>query len=597
MQDGRGEGLGLAVRNFTTLAGFWESIGGADRQCLPVAQGWERRFAEAACGMANVAGGWIVLGAEEVPDEGASPSPLRRLPRSSGLDVPEQIHARAMALLSRACNVPLKGELRLLPSERLLLVHVEPAAWHNRPVCVRRGHTLDYARGAYRRVEGVDVASGLRARFLLGIDALERLRDDRPVPGLRAQDLDAESLAAFREHVVSRRPDWAGLAPEALLSRTLVLSGGLCRVTEAGRLLLGREAVDIHVELHGGGGLDVPNLWRACALLPRLTRSLSPACGTAFRECFLNALLHADYSAGNVAIELSETAGGQVEARMENPGLVRGSEGVSVSRNFRLMRIFQLMGMARGEGTGLKLIRRYAPLFHLEQDSLELRTTAILPLEPAQDIENMPERKQPEMPLLLAAAPLFPQEPAATENPRPDSAPEVETKTAMPPSPMPEPVAEAEPAASAEPEPVLTPDPVAEPEVAAEPEPVMPPVPAPAEPEPIPEAEPAVSAEPEPVLTPDPVAEPWPDDHVVSDEERSLVEQIKALSENEQIQRISEMMDERAWDGVGREQKEGANQPPRGLFGSAEDDLRRAIAEMREAQGERLRTTGQNGTR
>ena len=103
----------------------------------------------------------------------------------------------------------------------------------------------------------------------------------------------------------------------------------------------------------------------------------------------------------------------------------------------------------------------------------------------------------------------------------------------------------------------------------------------------------------EPEGTPEPTPEQllFGEDHVVSLEEQILMEQVKALSENEQIQRISEMMDERAGDGVGREQKEGIDRPARGLFGSAEDDLRRAIEEMREAEGERARAAGRNGSR
>ena len=603
VQGSRNKGWGAP--RFATFSEFLEYAGNEDRQCLLDEQGWERRFTEAACGMANIAGGWIILGAEEadresLPSQGDSFS----LP---GLKDSERVQASAANLLSEACSAPLRARTQFLSDERLLLVRVEPALWHDRPVCVRRGHRLDYARGSYRRVEGVDVASGLRTRFLLGMDSLERLRDDRPIPGSKAQDLDAESLAAFREQVVSLRRSWAGLAPEAFLSRTLVLSGS--QVTEAGRLLLGKEAVAVHVSLHGGGALDVPNLWRACALLPRLTRSLSPACRMAFRECFFNALLHADYSAGGVTVELSEGSSGQIEARLENFGLVRDTE-VPLCRNFRLMRIFQLMGLARGEGTGLKLIRRYAPLFRLEQDSLELRTTAVLPLEPAEGIEDAPEHSHSEMPLLLAATPLFSSEPepASILEVAPGPTPEPEI------IPTPEPVMSPEPESVSElaniPEVAPETDSTPEPEITPEPEPVVPsepelekvpePEPGPM-PEAIPEPGPVVPSEPELEKVPEP--EPIPEqllfgeDHVVSLEERILMEQIKALSESEQIQRISEMMDERAGDGVGREQKEGTDRPSRGLFGSAEDDLRQAIAEMREAEEERARAAARNGAR
>ena len=643
VQGSRNKGGGAPW--FATFNEFLKYAGNEDRQYLLDKRGWERRFTEAACGMANIAGGWIILGAEE-PEEGPTLPVLvqEELPAIPGLSDPERVQASVVNLLSEACSTPFRAWTQFLSEERLLLVRVEPAVWHDRPVCVRRSHTLDYTRGSYRRIEGVDVASGLRTRFLLGMDSLDRLRDDRPIPGSKAQDLDAQSLAAFRDQVVSLRRSWARLAQEAFLSRTLVLSGS--EVTEAGRLLLGQEATVVHVSLHGGGALDVPNLWRACALLPRLTRSLSPACGMAFRECFLNALLHADYSAGGVTVELSEGPSGQIEARLENFGLVRDME-VPLCRNFRLMRIFQLMGLARGEGTGLKLIRRYSPLFHLKQDSLELRTTAVLPLEPAEGIEDMPERSHSEMPLLLAAAPLFSSEtePGKTPEPEPVPMPEVsQTASSREPVgfaalcrsavseqsagrsaeaiPEPEPIVPSEPELekTPEPEPVMSsepelektpePEPVmsSEPELeeTPEPEPVMSSEPDLEEtPEPGPTSEPEVIPEPEPVVPQEPEGTPEPtpeqllfgEDHVVSLEEQILMEQVKALSENEQIQRISEMMDERAGDGVGREQKEGIDRPARGLFGSAEDDLRRAIEEMREAEGERARAAGRNGSR
>ena len=174
------------------------------------------------------------------------------------------------------------------------------------------------------------------------------------------------------------------------------------------------------------------------------------------------------------------------------------------------------------------------------------------------------------------------------------------------PAPEPEIIPETDPVVSPELPEAPTPKLAPEPEVIPEPEPIVSPEPLEAptleaapEPEVVPEPEPVVSPEPLEPLESESAPEPplFGEDHVVSLEERILLEQIKALSESEQIARISEMMDERAGDGVGREQKEGTERPSRGLFGSAEDDLRRAIAEMREAQGERGRTAGWNGNR
>ena len=149
--------------------------------------------------------------------------------------------------------------------------------------------------------------------------------------------------------------------------------------------MLGRRATRVRAEVRRGNAdgeaLEVSNLWKAYSdLMPRLTRSLSPACAAAFRECFINALLHADYDGGDVTVLLR---GGPASAHFKNPGLMRTQHrGESACRNFRLMKVFQLLGAAWGDGRGLSLIRRYQPDFALQQDALELTTTAVLNLEP-----------------------------------------------------------------------------------------------------------------------------------------------------------------------------------------------------------------------
>ena len=63
MQGSRNKGGGAPW--FATFNEFLKYAGNEDRQYLLDKQGWERRFTEVACGMANVAGGWIILGAED----------------------------------------------------------------------------------------------------------------------------------------------------------------------------------------------------------------------------------------------------------------------------------------------------------------------------------------------------------------------------------------------------------------------------------------------------------------------------------------------------------------------------------------------------
>lgn len=353
---------------FSSLSDFLIRTAGEDREFLPEED--LGRFPVVCCGMANGAGGWILLGAAWGEDE----------PEVLGLDDPVGMERRLRALLAgeRRISSDTVGSFSIVDEAgtSLMAVRVEPAEWHRRPVCVGG----DYIRGVYRRVEGVDVASGLRARFRLALDALERLRSDGVVPGLTVADLHEESFASFREAVVARRPEWRALSEEAFLSRALVLSDG--GITRAGHLLLGKKSTRVRALFRDASGnediFEVRNLWRAYAdLLPRFCEGLSVACAAAFRECFVNALVHAEHDEGAVRL-----TGCGDRVRIENPGLSRAfPQGESLCRNVRLMHMFRLAGAAVGEGKGLAAVRAYQPGFELHQDPLELSTAAELRLE------------------------------------------------------------------------------------------------------------------------------------------------------------------------------------------------------------------------
>lgn len=419
-----------AAAGFSTFDEFLARTANEDRQFLTVEE--LPLFAPTACGMANGAGGWVVLGAEWLEEEG------RAAPR--GLRSPDALRDQLAVdcgggqTFSSALSVTFHV---LRDPAPILLARVLPAEWHERPVCIGQ----DYARGTWRRTEGVGFLSGVGARFRLGLDALERLKDDRPIRGMSPDDLHEESVASFRSAVVRRRPEWSELSLEAFLARAQVLSGGA--VTQAGHLMLGRRATRVRAEVRRGNAdgeaLEVRNLWKAYSdLMPRLTRSLSPACAAAFRECFVNALLHADYDGGDVTVLLR---GGPASARFKNPGLMRTQHrGESACRNFRLMKVFQLLGAAWGDGRGLSLIRRYQPDFELQQDALELTTTAVLTLEPLAALQGTPPAARRQ----AGAAPL---------TPRPDDRRSQREVPSQEPAPMeaePAPFLLADPTATAE---------------------------------------------------------------------------------------------------------------------------------------------------
>ncbi|MDR1375870.1 MAG: hypothetical protein LBJ22_00045, partial [Synergistaceae bacterium] len=337
----------------------------------------------------------------------------------------------------------------------LLAVKVETAEWFLRPVCVKAdfsparekeksdacGASSCAACAVYRRVEGNNVVSGLDIRFRMALDALECARDDRPVPGLSVRDLDIESVVSFRRALLARCPHWVNLCEVEFLKRALVLDDDE-KVTRAGQLLLGaspelsgkgkdkknRENAPLCLRSKASRSKDLrpedfnskdfnskeekrrfaPNLWSAYSgILPELRDSLAENCANAVCECFMNALLHADYDTGRVVVDMNTDINeeGKVEEfiHFSNPGLPR-AHGAGSARNYRLLRMFRLAGAVRepsearrthekrgklGEKRvcGLEIIRAYDENFRLRWDTLELFTHAELRLEKGQEYE------------------------------------------------------------------------------------------------------------------------------------------------------------------------------------------------------------------
>jgi predicted HTH transcriptional regulator len=228
----------------------------------------------------------------------------------------------------------------------------------------------------------------------MALDALENSRDDLTVSGVTFSGLDGEGAASFRAALTARFPKWQSLSQENFFKRALVLdeNGG---VTRAGSLLLGQNVNPVRF-ICEREVQDVKNLWSACEeLLPRMLKDLPSACAGALRECFINSLLHAEYDAGPVTVEL-----GALAARFSNPGLPRASvHGESEPRNYRLMRIFIMAGLALGEGRGLSAVRGYDPKFRLLWNTLELTTVAELAL-PGNTVAPVAERVLPAPPTL-----------------------------------------------------------------------------------------------------------------------------------------------------------------------------------------------------
>jgi predicted HTH transcriptional regulator len=420
---------GKILQKDSTFKTFLALTANSDRAFLSM---WElHRFLPTCCGMANGAGGWVILGAS--PEDGAldtsnlldkeMPLLVEGVPNASSLE-------RELSLSledPRQISANPVSSFRLLSygDKKLLAAQVEPASWFLRPLCA--GARLG---GTYRRIEGVDVVSGHGARLRMALDALEVTRDDLPVPGLCVSDLDAGSAGFFRALVETRFPRWKGLSEREFLRRALVLApegspqDPVEEVTRAGQLLLGKDGVRVRMTRQETSEVwEVSNLWSAWAdLLPRLVKNVSKPCEDALWECFMNALLHADHDEGCVEIELRGA-----KAVFSNLGLPRAwTAGESAARNGRLLRMFKLAGLALGEGRGLETIRAFDKNFHLQWDMLTLSTFAELPLQfeagvfdpSGMPVVQMPQRQRPSlldlMPLPVVAV-LLAAEPTAAE--------------------------------------------------------------------------------------------------------------------------------------------------------------------------------------
>ena len=444
------------------------------------------RFLPVCCGMANGDGGWIVLGAtqddEELTVEGVAD--IEELERQLRLSL------RGYGQIS--FDPVLSFKTLKSGDKNLLVARVGSAEWFRRPLCVGG----DYVHGTYRRIEGVDVISGSAVRLRLALDALEVSRCDHPVPGLLVQDLEAAGIASFREKVLEHRPQWRALSEVNFLKRALVLDDG-GRVTRAGQLLLGADGPELARLTRQGEntqGDGAYNLWSAySALLPRLCEGVAKECVPAIRECFINALLHAEHDAGRVEIETeikTETGQNGGVVSFVNPGLPRTQLlGGSEPRNYRLMRMFKLAGLARAEGSGLGIVRSYAPKFCLRWDAQTLRTVAELPFDRLAANEAALETEKTSSPEeLFSPSPHLPdlgwmsifesQEPKEAEDPPAESPEFEESEPAVEDVEFetePEPETKPEPESKAQPEPEIEPEvqSVSEPAVKAVAKPVF----------------------------------------------------------------------------------------------------------------------------
>ena len=301
------------------------------------------RLPELICSFANSSGGSIVVASDSDSNS------------NSASDLIHDIHVPSEIVY----------DVQILPDEKYV-IHVQPLKWNLRPAVIHNR--------VYRRIEGENVISGRRARAIMSMDSGTFSRDDFPVKAM----LDEECMNEFRDSVLSLRVGYENLSRDEFFRRTYTYSGRY--LTFAGALMFGK-TIRVRAVLNDTK-IYAYNIWRAYTdILPRLTHKLSHDCAAAFREAFMNSLLHSDY---NISRSINVTIKPRpLRAVIDNPAIIRGT-----IRNHRLVKMFVLSGISRCRHEGIERIKKYEPNFELEQDMLNFRVKASIHLE---GIESLPE--------------------------------------------------------------------------------------------------------------------------------------------------------------------------------------------------------------
>jgi predicted HTH transcriptional regulator len=345
--------------------------------------------------MANSEGGWILLGAREengiVQLDGLATDTLAKYKKSlwDGLHNRQQVSTNLLSL-SDVQDVFLDCSI-------LLAIHVPPASASQRPIHIGSnpmGHTFR------RRHEGDYRCTDAEVRRMLA-DADPTPADQRVLSHFSLTDLDAPSLAQYRQRFKLVKGDhaWLNLGDQDLLENLggwrMDRESGQSGLTVAGLLMFGkdlairdaaalpeyfvdyREKLDFQVRwtdrIYPDGTWEANlfqfyhRVWPKLATgLPTpfrleggIRRDETPA-HVALREAFINALIHADYSApGGIVLERYPD-----RFVFDNPGILMVSlqqfrrGGISSCRNKSLQRMFLMIGGGEQAGSGIDKIKQ-----------------------------------------------------------------------------------------------------------------------------------------------------------------------------------------------------------------------------------------------
>jgi len=410
--------------------------------------GFPGSFWETYSAMANSEGGVVVLGVSEKDDavrlDGLTAKKLATYQKTlwDGLNNRGMVSANLLEI----------GAVEAVPLETstLLAIRIPRAARAQRPVYLTGN---PFGNTYRRRHEGDYRCDDAEVRRMFA-DAEPGGRDNRILKGFTLDDLDAPSLAQYRQRLSTARAEhvWLTLDDQSLLERLggwrVDKATGDEGLTLAALLMLGKELaiqdpdaapsyfVDyrerLDPDLRWSDRICPDGTWEANLLqfYTRIWSRLSGAVPTPFRledglrrdvtpahealrEAFVNALIHGDYAApGGLVIERLPHV-----ITIENAGtLLVGLEqyrrgGVSECRNPGLQKMFRMIGGGEHAGSGAEKIRagwRYqhwrAPLLktfdHPDRVRLELPTVSLIP---DQTLVSLRERFGPQVAALSSS--------------------------------------------------------------------------------------------------------------------------------------------------------------------------------------------------
>lgn len=376
--------------------------------------------------MANTQGGDIVLGVKEHPD-----GSLDVLGLGDPARVVQQFWDGVNNPQTASVNVLRNADVEVVEGDGLAVVHVAVPRARRQQRPVYTGPNI--FGGTYRRNnEGDYRCPDPEVRRMIA-DAEQDQRDARILPGYTLDDLDAPSLAAYRNEFRSANPNHVWLTEDDL--GLLTQLGGWRRdretgdegLTLAGLLMFGRlrpifdtlpdfvldyrEVPDDGVGIRWTDRVTTDGTWSGNLygfyrrVFSRLTDDLRVPFQTdagrrveetpvhrALKEALVNALIHADYSASTPTLIVKKR--GRFSFR--NPGALRippervRAGGTSDSRNRNLQKMFQMIGAAEQAGSGFPTIigawrdQHWRPpslveWFEPEHVTLRLTTASLLP--------------------------------------------------------------------------------------------------------------------------------------------------------------------------------------------------------------------------